>query len=310
MIKQLRYKNITWIDATAPSVEEIEKLADQYKIHPFITGDLKTPSPRSKINLYKETIHLVCHFPAIDFFYNREPNNKPSSDHSLTEMVFIISQDFVISLHQEPSPPLEELSKIFESGFNDLGENPNGSHLLYYLLRHLYLSLGNGLDLLGNELKKTSHQVFAGREKEMVLALANLNQHLMNFRWALKNHEELLHSLNSTGSQLFGEDFHYYGQNLISEYNRVWYMLENYRETFQDVQNTNNSLLSIKNNETVKILTVLAFIFLPISLVANFFSFTVSTPLEKSPYGLVIILIIAIITLITTLSIAKYKKWL
>ena len=97
---------------------------------------------------------------------------------------------------------------------------------------------------------------------------------------------------------------------MIGEYDRIWAMLENDRETFTDLRETNESLLSIKTNETMKVFTVVAVIFFPLTLITQFFGMNVILPIADSPYSYYFVLALMLGTLFVMLALAKYRRWL
>ena len=88
MTKQIKYKSLIWLDLTNPTKEEIASLPDNFKVHPLIKEELRHPSPRPKIDLYDEAIHLVLHFP------NENSTNKNDSPNQTNhqEVDFVLGQ--------------------------------------------------------------------------------------------------------------------------------------------------------------------------------------------------------------------------
>jgi Mg2+ and Co2+ transporter CorA len=65
MIKEYKNKELTWIDLTSPSLEEVRTLMGRYALDPRVAEDLMTPSLKPKVDLYKDYIYLILHFPAL-----------------------------------------------------------------------------------------------------------------------------------------------------------------------------------------------------------------------------------------------------
>jgi len=78
-----------------------------------------------------------------------------------------------------------------------------------------------------------------------------------------------------------------------------------------ELRETNNSLLSTKQNEIMKVITIIAFIFLPFSIITGFFQMnTTNTPLIGGPNDWVIVVGTEILVAVVLFTIAKVKKWL
>ncbi len=308
MIKHIKYKNINWIEVEAPTKEEIASLTGAYDIHPVIAHELEAPSERSKVDLYDNCMYLILHFPANSMY----AGNAAAGVKDTVEIDFIIGKDFVITTHYEAIGSIEEFAKIFEatSMLEKSKKEVHAGYLFYFILRHLYQSLEPGLDSINNELKKIESRTFSDREHDNIKALSQVNRTLLDFRWALKSHKSVLHSLQIAGREFFGDKFAYYLDAIDGEYNKVWNILESSRENFIDLQKTNDSLLTIKTNEVMKILTIMAFITYPLALLAAIFGMNIDTPITHHPHAFVLVLGIMLLTTLAIFLFFKHKKWM
>lgn len=297
MIKQLKYKNVTWIDITKPTREEVEALAQEYHLHDVAVEELLSPSTRSKVDWYEDNIYLALHFPL--------------GKYNVVEIDFILGQNFIITAHPEAVQPLAEFSQILDGGIDNKKEKGfHAGHLFYYIIRELYDPLEVELDGINNKLKKIEEKIFAGQEAEMVRSLSHTNHQLLDIKWALKFHREALHSLEAVAKDFYGEKFDYYMRAVINEYEHIAELVKSNREIFTELHNTNESLLTIKNGLTIRVLTVLAFIFLPVTLISFIFSMSGSEPVVETYLGWSgVIGLMALVAILTT-GLAKYKKWI
>jgi len=307
MLKKQDYNGLTWLDLEAPTEAEIKQVAEEYQIHPLAMTELGAPSARSKVDLYSDFIYLILHFPICNLCYGK----RPAGGEDTEEIDFIVGQNFLITVHYQPMESLTEFARIFT--INYLKEHNHKSHagyIFYYLTRHLYGSLSSGLDYVNGVLKKAEQKIFSGEEKAMVQLLASVNRNLFDFRWALKTHRQILESLMVAGQDFFGADFKYYLTALTGEYEKIWNMLEGNRETFLDLRQTNESMLSIKTNEIVKLLTVLAFIFFPITIVIQFFGMNLDLPWAGRPDSYWLVLALMAIISALMFAWARFRRWL
>ncbi|MDQ5890103.1 MAG: magnesium transporter, partial [Patescibacteria group bacterium] len=63
MIKQFRHKEITWIDVTSPTKDELTQLSKDYNIHSLVENEASSPSVKSRVDLYDSYLYLILHFP-------------------------------------------------------------------------------------------------------------------------------------------------------------------------------------------------------------------------------------------------------
>ncbi len=309
MTKQLKYKNVTWIDLESPSKEELTDIARKYNIHSLVLEELSCPSTRSRVDSYEDYLYLILHFPACENCY------APGADVSLDpeEIDFVIGKDFLITVHYRPLAQLEELAQIFEMRFGGDKHNKemHGGYLFFHIIRTMYQALEGGLDYTNKELRNAEHNVFAGKEREMVSTLSDINRKLIDCRWALKSHHEVLTSLELAARDFFGKTFDFHLRAIIGEYEKIWAMLENNRDIFTDIRQTNESLLSIKTNETMRVLTATAFVFFPLTMVTGVFGMSSDfVPFMNQPYGFFFVLVMMLVVLLGMYTLAKKKQWL
>lgn len=300
MLKKFKYKEITWLDLESPTQEELAQIGDEYKIHPLVVSELSQTSLRTKVDLYNDYVYLVLHFP------------DTGSERGQKEVDFIISKDLIITTHYESLGTLYDFAKIFEVDFDWRrgGEKIHAGFIFFYILRELYASLENGLRLLNDQLKRIEQSVFAGEEHLVVKSLADINHELLDYRWSLKSHREVLESLEAAGLEIFGHKFAYYLRTLRGEQEKLQSMLENIRETFNDLSDTNDSLLAIKTNNIMRVLTVMAFVFLPMTIVPTLFGISSNNiPLQNSEYEFILVIVLMALASSLLYLLARLKKW-
>lgn len=312
MTKQIKYKNLIWLDMANPTKEEIESLPDIFEIHPLIRAELRQPTPRPKVDLYDGAIYLVLHFPSENATGLSDNLNQTETK----EVNFVLGQNFVITVHYEEIPPLEEFAKILEASesWNQGREKTlHAGHLFYYIIRQLYESLEPELRLINNDLKQIEQKIFANREEEVVRALADINHRLLDFRWTLKGHEETLQSLEIAVKEFYGDNFSSQMNLIFSDYRKIINNLETNEQFFRELRTINQSMLDIKNTEIMKTLTVLAFIFLPITMIGAIFGMSgtdSNMPIVKDPFGFWIVLAMMTAAALISYLFVKFKKWL
>lgn len=315
MIKKLESHGVTWCQLESPTEEELQSVANEYGLHPVAVRELASPSLRSKVDVYQNFIYLILHFPNCRTCRVDQANGKKQTVATLSdeqEIDFILGRDFLITAHYEPIDSLLEFGKIFELGTWLPGnhEKTHAGFLFFYLFRALYQALANNLDYINQRLKQIERSIFSSQEKAMVKLLAEINRELLDFRWALKAHKELLLSLSAIGHDFFGSDFHYYLSAIVGEYEKIWNMVESNRATFLDLRETNDSLLSVKNNETMKFLSVVAFIFLPMTMIIQLFGMNAAAvPIVGRPNDFYIIMMIAAVLTLMMFAAAKFRRW-
>ncbi len=303
MISRNKYRDLVWIDAERPTHEEIRELMSEFDIHPIVADELLTPSLRPKVDRYENFIYLILHFPAI----------RHSHSNTTQEVDFIIGHKFIITVRYELLDPLHKFSKVFEVN-SILDKSDIGQHagfLFFYMIRKIYSSLGHELSIIGERLKEVEERIFKGQEQAMVIELSVVHRDLLSFHRALRLHKPVLASLGTSCETFFGTEFRHYTDNIVGEYYKVEEMLEDQKEVLNELRSTNDSLLTTKINQIMKILTMMSFLILPATLIGQIFALSVpGVPFQEIGNGFwVVIGIMCAVMAITFLYFVK-RKWL
>ena len=169
------------------------------------------------------------------------------------------------------------------------------------------------LDHVSEDLEEIEKHVFEGKEREMLHEIARIKRDLIDFRRAIKPQRSVLELFDKKAQRIYGMEIKRLSQEVIGSNIRVWNVLENHRELITSIEQTNNSLLSHKLSDIMKILTIVSFITFPLSVVTGFFGMNVydSLPIVKSnPNAWWIILAMMLVSAITMFIYFKIKKWL
>ena len=264
MITKSSYRGITWIDMESPSKADIIKVRKEFDVHSMVAEEVLTPSLRPKVDVYSSHIYLILHFPRYTSLSR--------------EIDFILGKEFLITVHYEPIDEFLDFTKLFEAS-ELIGQGRDADidagFIFYHILRGLYRGIENDLESINQNLRDIESHIFLGDERRMVERISNVNRSLMDFRWALKNHEDILNSLENDTAGFFIDSFSSQLHALYNEYYKIWNSIESNKEIVGDLRTTNDSLLSTKTNEVMKVLTILAFITFPLSLIASIFGMNI-----------------------------------
>ncbi|MDD5083444.1 MAG: magnesium transporter CorA family protein [Candidatus Moranbacteria bacterium] len=301
-MKIIEHKTVSWVDFEEPSHDDILYLHEHFNIHPLAIEEFFTPTYQPKIVNYDNCLFLSIHIPLFDV-----ENRTTYSG----ELDMIITKDHLITAHRHR---IYQLEKFFHDistseGKRRLHLTKTPAHLLYTVLNILLESCFPRLDHISKNLDHIEDQVFAEKEKEMVLEISIVKRDILNFRRAVKPQRAIIESILQKENTLIPSDLKPYFQDLIGTNIRIWNILENNKEIIESLEETNNSLLSNKLDMTMKVLTIFSAILLPVTAYSNIMSMSVSIPLTHSPNAFWLHAGIIIIISILTIIIFRLKKW-
>lgn len=306
MIYKYTHNNLTWIDLESPTHEEVLQVISEWNINPLIGQELMGPSLRPKVDMYPNCIYLILHFPVL--------RAKKRAIHSVEqqEVDFIIGKNFIITTRYDAIDSLHQFSKVFEVNTildrNDMGEH--AGLIFFYMARALYESLVSEFESVSDSIRKVEENIFGGKERAMVKRISEISHELLDAKRALRLHKEVWESFDAASRKFFGEEFSYRTRFIIGEYYKVHNTLESNLEAMAELRETNNSLLDARETETMKRVTIIAFLTLPATVITNFFQMSTShTPIVGEPNDWLIIMLIVFGFTIVLFATAKWKKW-
>jgi magnesium transporter len=304
MIDRHTYKETTWIDLVEPTSEEIESVIEDYNIDSMVARELLSPSLKHRFEKREEYLYLILHFPAF---------KQTSTVEESQEVDFIIGKDFIITTHYEQVDALERFAKLLEvETILNKNISSNGRDLIFFgILNELAKNLSDQLSFIEDWIKEVKLQVFNGREKEMVIAISDVSRNLLDFKKITDPYHDALKSLEVNGAILFGQDFAFYTRGIREEFTKAERVITNEMVSLAELRETNNSLLTTKQNEVMKVFTVMALFTFPMTLIVAIFTLPAQyVPLIEESNGFYEIITILAGVAISMFSFFKFKKWI
>lgn len=302
MISTKKHNNITWIDLETPNTEELDNVGKEFNINPHTIREMRHPSDKPKVDVYNNQLYLILHFPKYGYGDKKES----------IEIDFVIGKDFLITTHYNASDPIIAFSKAFEtSSMLNKFDLENGGQVFFYLVKEIYKNTEEELQYIEGKLQDIESCIFTGNGEKVLESLSRVNKELIDFRRIMRTHKEVLMSLESSAKDFFGPQFSYYTNALLGGHERVWNVLESNREILLDLRQTSDSLFSARTNSIVRTLTILTFISIPVSLIANIMGVNAENiPVVGHKLDFWIIWLIMGTIAVFMLIFFKFKKWL
>ena len=303
MLTRFEHGGLTWIDLESPTRAEVEEVMKEFNLHHLIAEELLLPTAKPRIEYYQNYVYAILHFPAL-----RHKHKEVEQ-----EIVFVIGRTYIITTHYDTIDPLQSFSRLFEK-HSILDTDQLGAHagfLFFYILKRLYKAVEHEVDFVKNDLAHIEKHLFGNREVDLVSLLSRSAHDLLNLRQIIEPHRDILHMLEKNEQQYFDEAFRPYLKALSNEYYRVHNHIMRLTEILHELRETNNSLLSTKENETMRTLTLMALLTFPLTLLVAIFQInTVHNPILGLPYDFWIIVGIILVVGSCMLWYFKTKKWL
>ncbi len=278
-----------WVNIEQPRHSHRAWLEERFEFHALDYEDVFSRNQRPKIDEYDSYLFIVLYFPRFDKHVGRL---------NAAELDLFVGPDFLVTL---PNAPLQPVEYLFERcrGNDELREqwfSKGTGYLLYKIIDACVDASFPMLAKMGNKLERIEDEIFAGRSKEVVRDLSNVKQEIINFRKVVRPQRAVFSDLERTKQRYLADDLDVYFDDINDASERVWQMLETYKETVEALEVTNESVLTHQLNDVLRALTVLSVVFLPLTLIASIFGMNVRVPGENHilPFWIIIVAMVAI----------------
>ena len=305
MVYRHEYEDGVWIDLERPVDEEIREVAREFSISERIETELRSPTPVPLAAGDADAAFAVLHFPS---------HESDAGDTRNQEIDIVVGRHFILTVRYEVVASLHHLQKLLEA--QALLEEPSSLStdvLLEILFEHLYSSVRDHANHVASHLSRVEEDMFKGRERETVSAISGISREFLHVEAALASQEEPLERfLKTLGErEFFGASFGERAARIVAERAQVAQLIHTHRAVASELRETNTALLSARQNEVMKTLTVINCIFLPLELIAFIFSMHVlGTPLEQNPEAFWIILAFMFVTMAGMTFFFVKRRWI
>jgi magnesium transporter len=300
---ELSSHGLTWIHLDAPTADDVADLAERFGWHALDVEDVLSKRQRPKIDDYEEYLFGVLHFPIYDKAIQRL---------NAGEIDFFLGPDYLVTLPNVELLPVTRLFRRCEE--DELERNrlfARGSgRLLYEVLDDLFDYCFPILDKIGHKLDVLEDDVFEGRSEEVVRDISNAKQEIISYRKIIKPERGTLRLLERHVERFLPEALELYFDDLVDAAERLWDLLDNYKEVVEALEDTNESVISHKQNDVLRVLTVFSAILLPLTLLASVFGMNVDFPGSGTAGGFWAIVVLMAVAFAGLISFFRLKRWI
>ena len=253
VVHELTASGLTWVNVVSPDVETAQELAERFGWHPLDVEDIVSKRQRPKVDDYEDEGYLfaVLHFPIYDNQVQRL---------NAAEIDLFVGHDYVVTI---PNRELRPVTRLFARCEDDdeLREQlfARGSgRLLYEILDDLFDYCFPILDKIAHKLDGIEDEMFEGKSQEVVRDISNVKQEIISYRKIIKPERSTLRVLERRVEGFLPEDLEDYFDDIVDSAERIWDLLDNYKEVVDGLESTNESVLAHRQNDVLRLLTVIS----------------------------------------------------
>ncbi len=302
-LESLTWGNLTWVNIEGPTEQETEYLAQNYHFHPLDLDDCLSRIQRPKIDEYKDYLFLVFHFPVF---------NKEARVTTPSQLSVFIGKDYLITLHNGELKPLVKLFRecqIDEESQQEYFSQGSG-YLLYRLIDRLVDYCLPILSKVGGNIEDAEDSIFSDRMRGTIKEISILRRDIISFRRIIWPMRAVIGSLEPKIRRFTRMDMAVYFGDMVDHVDKIWDALDEYKEVIEGLKDTYDSLATNRTNEVVRILTVIATILLPITVVSSIYGMNIPLPFQHSGFSLLFVFLVMLAIISGMLYFFHRQRWI
>jgi magnesium transporter len=302
-VEVVEHDGLRWINIERPGPLDRAWLEEHFEFHPLAYEDVSSRNQRPKVDEFADHLFIVLHFPVFDSAVGRL---------NAGELDIFVGSDFVITLPNAPLQPVEYLFERCRANEEFRGQlfSRGSGFLLYKIIDDSFDYCFPMLRKMGNKLDAIEGEIFEGRAEEVVRDLSNVKQEIINFRKIIRPERSVLRDLERTKQVYLPDEHELYFDDIVDASERIWDMLENYKEVVEALEDTNESVISHRLNDILRVLTAFSVVLLPLTLMASVWGMNVGVPGEHNIHAFWIIVGSMVALLVGLLAYFRKRGWL
>mgnify|MGYP003295772935 CR=1 FL=1 len=298
---------ITWINIDGLSnTAEIKKLGKYYELHPLILEDIVNTNQRPKIEEYQDYIFVVVKMLYFPHDTTKKNNGSLVSEH----LSFVVGKDYVLSFQEADGDVFEGIRERIENAKGRIRNN-GADYLLFSLLDAIIDQYFEVVDHMGDKIELLEEALFEQPSDDITFEIQELKRTILRIRRAVFPLREVLSRLEKLDNNLIEEKTRNYFRDLYDHVTQVSENIEIYREMTWGLMDMYMTTLSHKMNEVMKVLTIIATIFIPLTFIAGIYGMNFEyMPELEWKYSYFVLWGIMFLVFLMMLYYFRKKKWL
>ena len=304
-LESLTWGDLTWVNIERPTERETEYLAQNYPFHHRDLDDCLSRIQRPKIDEYKDYLFLVFHFPVF---------NKEARVTTPSQLSVFIGEKYLITLHTGELKPLVKLFRecqIDEESRQEYFSQGSG-YLLYRIIDRLVDYCLPILNKIGANIEDVEDSIFSPSGVHgAIREISALRRDIISFRRIIWPMRAVIGSLEPKLRHFTKMDMAAYFGDVVDHVDKIWDGLDEYKEVIEGLNATHDSLATNRTNEVIRMLTIIATILLPITVVASIFGMNIPLgPFKDDLYSPLYIFLICLVIIGGMLYFFRRQRWI
>lgn len=292
---------VTWINVDGiHDVGLVERIGNRYGLHPLVLEDILNTTERPKMEDFGDYLFLVLKL----FSGNRDGGAR------MRQISLILGTDFVLTFQEEESAAFEGIRERIRKGRGRIRKS-GADYLAYALIDAAVDGMFGVLEKMGEDLESIEERLIDEPERGILVEIHGFKREMIDLRKSVWPLREVVNGLIRLETPLVKDTTEIFLRDVYDHTVQIIENIETYRDILSGMLETHLSSLSNRMNEVMKVLTIIATIFIPLTFIAGLYGMNFAVMPELNwrwgyPASLVLMGCVAGFMLL----FFKRKKWL
>ena len=303
MIETLQMGALKWRHVINPSEDDFDFLKDRFHFHPLDIEDCKSVNQRPKLDIYDDYYFLILQFPHFD---------RQNKFIKIKEVKMFWGKDYIITLEKTPWY-VSQLFNEYKAREPELeAEIKTSDILLYRIIEKVMTESMYILKKVGIDLELINRELFENKQVKIIERISITRKNIILINTIFKPQLRLFHNFETGQIKGFGDTEYmedYWG-DILDYYQKIWDMTEDYEDMIEGLSKTFDSMQTNKTNETMKVLTLISSIILPLTFITGLYGMNVRLPFGDGQNTFFWLIGLMVAVAAAFIFVFKHRKWM
>lgn len=257
--------SVTWVNVCGlGDAATIEAIGARFGLHRLVQEDIVNVHQRAKVEEFDDHLFIVARMVSVEHHLKSE------------QISLILGKNFVITFQEYVGDCLDPVRKRLRKPAGRI-RSAGADYLAYAILDAVIDGYFPVLDHYGEQLDKVEDGLVTQRSKHVVAKIHSLRSEFYVLRKAISPHREMFNSLLRDVETRFDKETRMYLRDCYDHTIQIIDVVETSREIASDIRDFHFTQVSMKQNEIMKVLTIVSSLFIPLSFVAGLYGMNFDT---------------------------------
>lgn len=322
-VQTVRFQDLSFINVAKPTDFEIKFLKNTYYFNPLNLEDYMHRAQIPKIENHKKYDLIVLRFPL--FSENGPQNSHQYGVHLPTFHAFnkkrrlmssyvnlFVSKEYIVVLHAGELPQIDRIFLLCQKTLHNRTEymSRGSVFLAYKIIDALVDDCFPVINELTSTIDRIDKELEYKQSRKTLEDISTTRRNLVVFHTMFKPILPLFASLEEGKHKALNGIMQSFWGNILDHLQKILDRVEDNQELIEGISESNESLLSSRSNQIIKVLTIFSAVILPLNLLASIYGMNLNLPFANDPLIAWKIMLFMAFTTVVMLIAFIFKKWL